>query len=207
MSRFIQLLETRCLWSASAMTLSADLSAVRSDATAVRVALAAGHEAFAADLRSLSKDVIALRTRSNNKLLAQLDVQVATGGAREMNLQRAMLANSEALSAIITAQGRLLLLKPTAGLRAQRLTANIAKLNANLSNEIGALETAGENWVGAVEASLNGIASANPSSAAVDADGTQAASDFEAEGQTYGAAVVTLEGAVTTLGVDASSLG
>lgn len=64
MSRFIQLLETRCLWSASAMTLSA----VRSDATAVRVALAAGHEAFAADLRSLSKDVIALKTRSNNKL-------------------------------------------------------------------------------------------------------------------------------------------
>lgn len=124
-----------------------------------------------------------------------------------MNLQRALLTNSEALSSIITAQGRLLLLKPTAALRAQRLTANIAKLNANLSNEIGSLETAGENWVGAVEANLNGIASANPSSAAVGADAAKAASDFLAEGQTYGAAVVTFEGAVTTLGVDASSIG
>ena len=206
MSQFIQALEQRTFFSVSSATLTADLATVRADAAAVRVTAANNHRALAADLKTLASDVRALKVTSNTKLAAQLRAHEALNGARVNVAQNGPVATGEALSAVVTAEGKLLLLKPTNTKLAARLHSDTASLNAKAAAKVAALQTARANYVAALDTDLNAIAANNPSSTAVRTDVTTTEADAAAQETSSNNSVTAFQAAITALTTDLDSI-
>jgi hypothetical protein len=207
MSRFIQALEQRTFLSVSSTTLSTDLATVRTDASAVRTSAANSHHALAADLKALSSDVRALKVTSNNKLMAQLNLHAAINGAKASIAESSLLATGESLSAVVTAEGKLLLKKPTDTKLIAKLSADTAALNTKVAARVSALQTAKTNQLTVLDTDLNAVAANNPSSTTVRSDVTTAEADASSHLTSYNSAVSAFQAAIVALTTDLNSIG
>lgn len=206
MSRFIQPLEQRMFLSVSSTTLTTDLATVRSDAATVRTDLTGLRKNIAADVKTLSSDVRALKVTSNGKLLAKFDADDAIGYAKVVAAEASLLATGESLSAVIVAEGKLLLLKPSNTKLATTIAANCANLNSKVASKITALQTAETNWQTTDDTNLGNIATNNSSSTTVAGDVSITEADLSSGLASYNSAVNTFKAAVTALTVDAESI-
>lgn len=205
MSRFIQPLEQRMFLSASSSTLSTDLANVRTDATAVHTANSTLRQTVQADLRTLATDVRALKVTSNNKLLATLNHDNGIGQAKVNGAQAGLLATGNSLSAVVTAQGKLLLAKSNTTLRT-RLSTNTANLTTKVGDKTTTLQSDVTSWQTTVDADLALIRTANPSSSAVTGDVSKAEADIATGVTSYNDAVNAYKAAIATLTADLDSI-
>jgi hypothetical protein len=206
MSRFIQPLEQRMFLSVSSTNLSTDLATVRSAATTVRTDLTGLRKNISADLKTLSSDVRALKVSSNNRLLAKLAGDNGVGFAKMVVAEANLLATGEGLSTVVTAEGKLLLLKPTNTKLAAKLATDTANLNSKVASKVTALQTAETNWQTTDDANLSAIAANNSSSTKVAADVSTTEADIPSGLASYNSAVNTFKAAVTALTTDLDSI-
>lgn len=207
MSRFIQPLEQRMFLSVSSSTLSADLSTIRTDGTAVHSAASTLHSSVAAALKTLSSDVRALKVTSNNKPLATLQGHFAVGYAKGNAAASTFIATAEGLSAVIVAEGKLLIAKPSNTRLASKIATDSSNLNSKVAAKLSALQTAGSDWQSQLDADLTGIASSNSSSTTVGTDVSAAKTALSSGISNLNSAAATFQAAVTALTADATSIG
>ncbi|HEX4794495.1 MAG TPA: hypothetical protein VH370_11915 [Humisphaera sp.] len=129
MQTFVQQLESRTLFSATADTLTADLSTIQADATAVRTALMNSAAAYAPDLAKLEIDLKAAGGPANLALAKKMKHDaVKTFGILLVATNR-VLGTLNAGTVRSAAHGLQLIAKSTAHAIA-KVEIDIAKLNA-----------------------------------------------------------------------------
>jgi hypothetical protein len=206
MSRFIQPLEQRVFLSVTSSTLATDLSTVHTDATAVRTTASTNHQTLLADLKTLMSDVRSLKVTSNNKLIATFNHDNAIGQAKINGAQAGFLATDESLSAVVTAEGKLLLLKPSNTRLRTKLSSDTANLNSKVASKASTLQTDVTNWQSAVDTDLTGITTANSSSTTVGGDVSKTKADIALGISNYNNAVSAFKAAVNALTADLNSI-
>jgi hypothetical protein len=206
MSQFVQSLEQRMFLSASSTMLATDLATVHADAKAVRVDAATSHKTLVGDVKTLATDVRALKVASNNKLMAKLNIDNLLGMARVQATQNNLLATGESMSVVVTAEGRVLLKRPTNTKLRQRLTTDSANLNAKVSSKASDLQTVESNWQTKVDADLNAIATNNSSSSSVATAVAKVEADIAAGLSSHNTAVSAFQAAVTALTTDLATV-
>lgn len=206
MSRFIQPLEQRMFLSVSSSTLSTDLSTIRSDGATVRSDAAALHSSVSASLKTLATDVRALKVSSNNKPLATLQAHFAVGYAKGAAAVSSFIATAEGLSAVIVAEGKLLIAKPSNTKLAARISTDSSNLNSKVATKLAQLQDADSSWESELDTDLTNIATNNSSSSTVAADVNAAKNALSSGVATLNSAAGTFQTAVTALTTDANSI-
>jgi delta 1-pyrroline-5-carboxylate dehydrogenase len=198
-SQFIQPLEQRMFLSVSSSTLSGDLATVHNDAGTVRGEASSFHKTVAADLKTLSTDVRALKVASNNKLLAKVNADAGILEAKTLVAEAGLLGTGESLSAVVTAEGKLLLLKPSNTKLSAKLASDTASLNSKVATKLSALQTAVTKLQTGLDTDLSNIDTANSSSATVAADVSRTETDIASRVGSYNSSTSTFQAAIVAL--------
>ena len=206
MSRFIQPLEQRMFLSVSSSTLSSDLATIRTDGTAVHSTAGTLRSNVAAALKTVANDVRALRVKSNNKPLATLQGHFAVGYAKGNAAVSTFIATAEGESAVIAAEGKVLLAKPSNTRLAAKIATDSSNLNSKVAAKLSALQTADSGWQSQLDADLTGLASSNSSSTTLAADVAAAKAALSTGISNLDSAAATFQAAVTALTADATSI-
>lgn len=189
MSKFVQTLEPRTLFAATATELSTDLSNVIHDAAATRVALHAERSAAIADEHAVLVSLRGLSNKQQNAALVRtLNIDDASHSAKVGVAQARFLDKAVALSAIATAEGKALLLHPTNTHLQARFTAAVSALDTQLPPLLSNLQSLNSAAVLAYATDMNAIANANPSSTAVAGNVATAKTDVNSNAANYNTA-------------------
>lgn len=206
MFQFVQPLEQRTLFAATGIsaTLNTDLSTIRADAKTVRADLHTVSKTVGADVKTIQADLKGSGS-SNNKLLATLRADDARSLAKVTVAQERYLDSAQALSAIVTAEGKLLAAHSNSNLRSH-LTSEISKLNSTVATNLANLQIAVTNAQSAFNTDVQAIASANTSNPTLATDVAGAKTDFSSTTGTYLAAANTFKTDTGTLATDAGTI-
>ena len=216
MSRFIQSLESRTLFTTSA-ALAADIGQVITAAATTRVDLKTAASVITADTKTITTDLKSSTTSANRATNAHLlnifrvdeHKTLATLRAHEA----ALLAAGTSLSHRAAADGDALLLHPTNARIQARVTADIAALSTVPASLLAKLQADTQNIT--LGTDLMNIVNANPTNAALAAavqtaenDGNTAVTNFLSAASAFNTNTGTLDAAVSTTssGSTASSL-
>ena len=202
MREFVQQLESRTLFSATADTLTADLNTIQTDATAVRTALMNSAATYAPDLAKLEADLIAAGGKANVALAKKMKHDaVKTFGLLLVATNR-VLGQLNGGTERATAHGLQLVAKSTAHAIA-KVQIDIAKLNAlttianiKVNSALAANKVAGD---------ITAASTNNPSNDTITADVNQLTTDQSTFG-TYLSAAHTMVTDIGTLGTDLGTL-
>ena len=162
--------------SATAANLTADLTNITNDQTAVRADLVA-RKAAADNLRvAIVADLKVLDTTkaiklANNKLAATLNLQGTVNHLRIVAAETTFLVTAHSLSAIGVAEGKALLKNPTSTGLQKAVNNDIASLESKVSPKLANLNTVVNNAVTLIDQDYTNISTANPSLATVISDG------------------------------------
>lgn len=204
MSRFIQPLECRTLYSAtpvSKATLLADEATVVADGAAAKASLAALVADVSADNLAIQADLKGL-PKSNLALFHKLKADEAKFVATIRKDLNAVLLPATALSRKSVNDAAALMGKSTAALQA-KVGADVAALGTVTDGPVARLQA--DMQGGAVDADLQSLVSANPSAANLATDvGTQQ-SDMSADGDMFSQAIVTFQADLGVLASDVAA--
>lgn len=168
--RFLQSLEPRRLFSASAVALAADLSDVLSEIRSLRGVLTAAKSVDLADRKTFLADLHPASNRSNARLTAQLERDDARGWAKVLAADASLLLRGSALCRRDSADAILLLKRPTNAALQTRVSTESSALNGQVATLLSAVQ---DQFVAADQArdgDLSAIVSANPSNADIAGD-------------------------------------
>jgi len=200
--RFIDALELRQLLSASAATLSADLSDALSEIKAVRGILTAAKSAELADRKTFLADLRPASDRANAKLVAQLERDDARAWVKTLSVDIAMLLKGSPLCRRATADGILLLKRP----KSSALNTRVSTESSALAGQIAPLLSDMQNQFIAAsqthDADLNAIVSANPSIPALSGDLQSTENHLGGASGELGGTAVLAQSQVGTLATD-----
>ena len=202
MSTLIQPLESRRLFSVTAATLAADLSATKTTGAAVKTALASITKVAVSDLKSLKADLKGSASTSNKSLLKAVTTD-ENQLVSKLKADVAALLKAGTVAKRGAADGASLLKKSTAKL-VTKVHADITALSSATAAPLATLNTDAHG--SAVNAALTSLLSANTSNATLANDVAKTNSD----NTTLGTAIVTKSqafgSAVGALGTDLSAL-
>lgn len=204
---FIYALEPRHLLSASAPTLSADLSDALSEIRVFRGILTAARSTEVADRKTFLADLRPASSRASAKLEAQLEGDDVRGWNKTFAANSALLLNGSALCRHATADGILLLKRPSNPALNTRVSTEASALGGQIASFLAAVQNQFVAADQTHESDLNAIVSANPSL-------TNLADDLEAtEGHLGGASgelsgtIALAQNQVNTLANDLATVG
>jgi paraquat-inducible protein B len=206
MFQFVQPLEQRTLFAATGIsaTLSADLSTIHADAKTVRADLHTVSKTVGSDVKTIQADLKGSGS-SNNKLLVTLRADDARSLAKVTAAQERYLDTGQALSAIVTAEGKLLAAHSNSNLRSH-LASQISKLNSTVADNLATLQAAVNTAQTTFNTDVQAIAAAGTSNPTLATDATTAKNDFGTTTGTYLVAANTFKTDTGTLATDAGTI-
>ena len=204
--RFIHSLERRQLLSASAPTLSADLSDALSELKAAHGVLTAARSTELADRKTFLADLRPASTRANAKLVAQLERDDARASAKTFAADTALTLKGAALCRRATADGILLLKRPTNAALNTRVSTEASALVEQIATLLSAVQ---DQFVAANQthdADLSAIVSANPSIPALSSDLQSTENHLGGASGELGGTAVLAQNQVGTLATDLATV-
>ena len=168
--RFIDALERRQLFSASAATLSADLSDALSEIKAVRGILTAARSTELADRKTFLADLRPASSRANAKLVAQLERDDARDWAKTFEADTALMVKGSALCRRAADDGILLLKRPTNAALNTRVSTEASALAGQIATLLSTVQNQFVAGNQTRDADMSAIVSANPSIPALSSD-------------------------------------
>lgn len=196
MSRFIQSLESRTLFSASteAAVLLADVKQVKANAVTVRADMKLSASAATVGLHKIMADLKSSTTSANRASNASLVKALKTAGGADLTVlkadETALLAVGSSLSARSAADAKALLLHPTSTTLQAKVTADLSALSTQPAAKLAIFAT--DTQSNPLQTPLDNLVAANPSNTALATD----AGGFGADGA-LAAAFANLTTAVT----------
>lgn len=204
--RFIQSLERRQLLSASPATLSADLADVLSEIKAVHGVLTAAKSTETADRRTFLADLRPASSRSNAKLVAQLERDDARGWAKTFAADAALTVKGSSLCRHDTADGILLLKRPGDAALSGRVSAEASAIGGAIAALLSAVQDQFVAANQARDADMGAIISANPSIAALPGDLQATENHLAGESAELGGTSALAQSQLNSLAGDLSSV-
>jgi hypothetical protein len=198
MSRFIQSLEARRLFSVTKATLLADAALLAADAAAAKADLKAVFATASADAKAIATDLKGL-PKTNQPLFKTLKAEESLlQGTFKKDLQ-ALTAPANALAKRSAAAGIAFMARWTVAVQA-KITADLAALASVAVAPAQKLEADFQG--SALAADLQAIVDANPSSTTLAADVTRFDDDMQSKGGVLTDALTAFAGQLTTLTTD-----
>jgi hypothetical protein len=203
MSRFVQSLEPRTLFSATPITketLLADRAAIIAQAKAAKASLAALNKALAADTKTVQTD--SKGSKANAPLLKTLKADEAKTRATVNKDLNALLGPTQGLANRSIGHGIALMAHSNPALDA-KIAADVAALAAATAVPLAKLEA--DLQAAAIGADVNALLTANLTDATLAADITKLESDVSAAVANLTTAATTFQSGVGTVATDVAS--
>lgn len=204
MSRFIQVLESRTLLSATPVTkatLLADQAVIVSNAVAAKADLKVLAAGVGADTKAIQADLKGL-PKTNLPLLRTLKVDEAMTRALITKDLHALLNPGVSLARRSTAAGIAQIRKATTAVVA-KVVADVAALQTVTAAPLATLQAAEQG--NAIDTDLQALVAANPTDATLAADVAKLQSDASTNGGTFDQAAMTFQTGIATVAVDVAA--